>query len=66
MKLHDQPSLAGQTAIVTGGASGIGRATCLSLARLGAAVVVVDRHQQIAGRNRPGTKKFGRRTGVPS
>jgi NAD(P)-dependent dehydrogenase (short-subunit alcohol dehydrogenase family) len=64
MKLHDQPSLAGQTAIVTGGASGIGRATCLSLARLGAAVVVVDRNQQMLGetaqelRNLAGAPEF--------
>ena len=34
--------LRGQVAIVTGGASGIGRATALALARLGAQVVVVD------------------------
>jgi len=42
MNPNDQKALAGQTAIVTGGASGIGRATSLTLARLGAAVVVVD------------------------
>jgi NAD(P)-dependent dehydrogenase (short-subunit alcohol dehydrogenase family) len=36
-------SLAGQVAIVTGGASGIGRATCLALAGLGVRVVVADR-----------------------
>jgi len=35
-------SLDGQTAIVTGAGSGIGRATCLCLARKGAAVVLVD------------------------
>lgn len=35
-------SLAGRVAIVTGGASGIGRATCLALAKAGAAVVVAD------------------------
>jgi NAD(P)-dependent dehydrogenase (short-subunit alcohol dehydrogenase family) len=34
--------LAGEVAIVTGGASGIGRATALALARVGARVVVVD------------------------
>ena len=36
--------LAEHTAIVTGGGSGIGRATCLRLSRDGARVLVVDRH----------------------
>ncbi|MBK7948862.1 MAG: SDR family oxidoreductase [Deltaproteobacteria bacterium] len=35
-------SLANRVAIVTGGASGIGRATCLALSAAGAAVVVAD------------------------
>ena len=38
--------LSGQTAIVTGGASGIGRATCEALCREGASVVVVDINQE--------------------
>lgn len=47
MELHDQQTLAGQTAIVTGAASGIGRATALSLARLGAAVALVDLNPEL-------------------
>jgi 3-oxoacyl-[acyl-carrier protein] reductase len=47
MDFGDQQALARQIAIVTGGASGIGRATCLSLARLGAAVVIVDLNAQL-------------------
>ena len=40
--LSELVSLAGQVAIVTGGASGIGRACCTRLAEAGAAVVVAD------------------------
>jgi 2-hydroxycyclohexanecarboxyl-CoA dehydrogenase len=36
-------SLAGRTAVVTGGAGGIGRAICADLAALGARVVVARR-----------------------
>jgi len=38
----------GKTAIVTGGASGIGRALCEELARRGATVVVADRQSSLA------------------
>jgi NAD(P)-dependent dehydrogenase (short-subunit alcohol dehydrogenase family) len=37
-----EQSLEGQIAVVTGGASGIGRATCLGLVEKGASVVIVD------------------------
>ena len=39
---RNRGDLAGQIAVVTGGAQGIGRAICLTLAREGAAIAVVD------------------------
>jgi Short-chain dehydrogenases of various substrate specificities len=46
-------TLHGRTALVTGGAAGIGRACARRLARAGAAVTVVDRDEagvrQVAG-----------------
>jgi NAD(P)-dependent dehydrogenase (short-subunit alcohol dehydrogenase family) len=41
-KAESQGSLEGKVVIVTGGASGIGRATCIELARQGARPIVVD------------------------
>ena len=45
-----ESKLSGKVAIVTGGASGIGRATVHALARAGAAVVVADRNLEGASR----------------
>jgi 3-oxoacyl-[acyl-carrier protein] reductase len=38
-------SLAGQTALVTGGSKGIGRAICLALAKEGANVIIAARNE---------------------
>ncbi|MCU0233052.1 MAG: SDR family oxidoreductase [Thermoanaerobaculales bacterium] len=44
--MSDDEMIAGRVAVVTGGASGIGRATCSALARRGARIVVVDLNQE--------------------
>jgi NAD(P)-dependent dehydrogenase (short-subunit alcohol dehydrogenase family) len=46
--MHDTGQLQDKVAIVTGGASGIGRATALRFAAEGAAVLVVDRQEDAA------------------
>ena len=40
--------LAGKSALVTGGASGIGRATALAMAREGARIAVADQTEESA------------------
>lgn len=51
----------GAVAVVTGGASGIGRATALELARRGADVVVVDLHEARMQEVRAEIESMGRR-----
>ncbi len=46
--MNARTDLAGRTAVVTGGESGIGRATALRLAKLGATVITGDLEVQIA------------------
>jgi len=45
---HSIPSLVGKVAVVTGGARGLGEATCRCLAEAGLKVVVADRRQELA------------------
>ena len=61
--------LAGKTAVVTGAASGIGRALCLAFARAGAHVVAADvddagMAETVAGVRKAGTKGLAVRTDV--
>jgi 3-hydroxyacyl-CoA dehydrogenase/3-hydroxy-2-methylbutyryl-CoA dehydrogenase len=48
--------IAGRVAVVTGGASGLGQATALDLARAGARVVILDRDGQAARRAAAGIR----------
>ncbi len=54
--------LAGKVAIITGGASGIGRALCLGLAREGAAIVVSDINEAAAKSVAAEVSAIGRRS----
>ena len=56
--------LAGQVAIVTGAGRGIGRATALELARLGADIVVAELDRTTAERTAVEVKGLGRRVSV--
>ena len=51
----------GATAIVTGGASGIGRALAEELAKRGCEVVLADRQVEVAEESRVGNQVFNRR-----
>src|SRR5262245_14904083 len=49
MNAEGRPSIGGKTVLITGATNGIGQATALALARLGATVVVHGRHLDKAG-----------------
>jgi NAD(P)-dependent dehydrogenase (short-subunit alcohol dehydrogenase family) len=53
--------LQGQVAIITGAGRGIGRATALELARMGADIVVAEVNRENAERTASEVRGFGRR-----
>src|SRR5262249_51459649 len=57
----DGSELAGRVAIVTGGGQGIGRATALELARLGADVVIAELNAEGAERTAKEVRGLGRK-----
>jgi NAD(P)-dependent dehydrogenase (short-subunit alcohol dehydrogenase family) len=56
--------LEGRVAIITGAGRGIGRATALELARLGADIVVAELDRATAERTSVAVKELGRRVSV--
>lgn len=52
-------NLAGQTALVTGGSKGIGRAICLVLAKEGANVIIAARNESEIKETMDKLKKMG-------
>lgn len=52
-------SLAGQTALITGGSKGIGKAICLALAKEGANVVIAARNESEIKGTRDKLKAMG-------
>src|SRR5712692_9880442 len=55
-------SLGGKNPLVTGGASGIGRATAIRFAEEGANVFVADRHLAAAEETAASVRKLGRKS----
>lgn len=56
--------LENKNALITGGASGIGRATAIRFAEEGANVFVADRHLAAAEETAAAVKKLGRKAGA--